>query len=133
MSDVVNEKVVSERGTGGATFAAVVMIIGGTFGFFEGLSLIVGGTYYVQPANYWISTGAGTWGWWHLIVGLIVLAAGFGVIRGAAWARWLGIIFVSIQALTNFLFILVQPFGRSLTVIDLWIIHSLFVHRREPV
>ena len=69
----------------------------------------------------------------HLIVGPIVLAAGFGVISGAAWARWLGIIFVSIQAVTNFLFILVQPFGRSLTVIDLWIIHSLFVHRREPV
>jgi len=130
----VNEKVVSERGTGGATFAAVVMIIGGTFGFFEGLSLIVGGTYYVQPANYWISTGAGTWGWWHLIVGLIVLAAGFGVIRGAAWARWLGIIFVSIQALTNFLFIPAQPFWAiTLILIDLWIIHSLFVHRRERV
>ena len=126
-------KVVSERGTGGATFAAVVMIIGGIFGFFEGLALIVRGTFYVQPANYWISTGPAAWGWWHLIGGLIVLAAGFGVISGAAWARWLGIIFVSIQAVTNFLFILVQPFGRSLTVIDLWIIHSLFVHRREPV
>jgi hypothetical protein len=30
---------------------------------------------------------------------------------GAAWARWLGIILI---------------------LIDLWIIHSLFVHRREP-
>jgi hypothetical protein len=29
-------KVVSERETGGATFAAVVMIIGGTFGFSKG-------------------------------------------------------------------------------------------------
>ena len=130
----VSEKVVSERGTGGATFAAVVMIISGAFGFFEGLSLIVRGSFYVQPANYWISTGAATWGWWHLIVGLIVLAAGFGVMSGAAWARWLGIIFVSIQALTNFLFIPVQPFWAIILIlIDLWIIHSLFVHRREPV
>ena len=39
--NVVNEKVVSDRGIGGATFAAVMMIIGGTFGFFEGLALIV--------------------------------------------------------------------------------------------
>ena len=102
--------------------------------FFEGLALIVRGTFYVQPANYWISTGPAAWGWWHLIVGLIVLAAGFGVISGAAWARWLGIIFVSIQAVTNFLFIPVQPFWAiTLIVIDLWIIHSLFVHRREPV
>jgi hypothetical protein len=92
------------------------------------------GTYYVQPANYWISTSAATWGWWHLIVSLIVLTAGFGVMSGAAWARWLGIIFVSIQALTNFLFIPAQPFWAiTLILIDLWIIHSLFVHRREPV
>lgn len=102
--------------------------------FFEGLALIVRGTFYVQPANYWISTGASTWGWWHLIVSLIVLAAGFGVMSGAAWARWLGIIFVSIQALTNFLFIPAQPFWAiTLILIDLWIIHSRFVHRREPV
>jgi hypothetical protein len=134
MSDVVDEKVVSERGTGGATFAAVLMLIGGTFGIFQCLSLIVGGTYYVQPANYWITTGAATWGWAHLIFGLIVLAAGFGIISGAAWARWLGIIFVSIQALINFLFIPAQPFWAiALILIDLWIIHALFVHRRERV
>ena len=134
MSDVVDEKVVSERGTRGATFAAVLMLIGGTFGIFQGLSLIVGGTYYVQPANYWITTGAATWGWAHLVFGLIVLAAGFGIISGAAWARWLGIIFVSIQALINFLFIPAQPFWAiALILIDLWIIHALFVHRRERV
>jgi hypothetical protein len=132
--NVGNEKVVSERGTGGATFAAVLLLIAGTFGFFQGLSLIVSGTYYVQPANYWISTGAATWGWAHLIFGLIVLAAGFGIMSGAAWARWLGIIFVSIQALINFLFIPAQPFWSIILIlIDLWIIHALFVHRRERV
>jgi hypothetical protein len=71
------------------------------------------------------------WGGWHLIVGFIVLAAGLEVM---AWASWLGIIFVSIQALTNFLFIPVQPFWAIILIlIDLWIIHSLFVHRHEPV
>jgi hypothetical protein len=66
--------------------------------------------------------------------GLIVLAAGFGIMSGAAWARWLGIIFVSIQALINFLFIPAQPFWSIILIlIDLWIIHALFVHRRERV
>jgi len=89
------------------------------------------GTFYVQPENYWVNTSASTWGWWLLIVGLIVLAAGFGVLSGAAWARWLGIIFVSIQAVTNFVFIPVYPFWAiTLIALDLWVIHSLFVHRR---
>jgi hypothetical protein len=134
MTQVQSEKVVSERGTGGATFAAILLLVAGTFGFFQGLSLIISGTYYVQPANYWITTSGATWGWAHLIFGLIVLAAGFGIMSGAAWARWLGIIFVSIQALLNFLFIPAQPFWSiTLILIDLWIIHALFVHRREPV
>ena len=124
---------VSERGSGGAMFAAILMIIGGVFGCLQGIGLVANGTYYVQPANYWIHTSGATWGWWHLIVGLVVLAAGLGVVSGAAWARWLGIIFVSIQAFTNFLFIPAQPWWSvTLVFVDLWVIHALFVHRRLP-
>ena len=125
---------VSERGTGGALVAALYMIIAGSFGFLQGIALIAKGTFYVQPENYWVNTSASTWGWRLLFVGLIVIAAGFGVLSGAAWARWLGIIFVSIQALTNFVFIPVQPFWAiTLIALDLWVIHSLFVHRRVTV
>ena len=76
---------VSERGTGGAIFAATLMIIGGAFGILQGIALLAKGTFYVQPANYWINSSASTWGWWHLLVGVVVLAAGFGVLSGAAW------------------------------------------------
>ena len=110
------------------------MIIGGILGVLQGIGLVAGGTHYVEPADYWINTNVSTWGWAHLIVGLVVLAAGFGVISGAAWARWLGIIFVSIQAIWNFLYIPFNPWASIvLILIDFWIIHSLFVHRRELV
>jgi len=115
-------------------FAGTLMVVGGFFGFFQGLSLIAKGSFYVQPAGYWINTSASSWGWVMLIVGVIVVAAGFGVFSGAAWARWLGITVVSLQALANFLFIPVQPWWAfTVILIDLWIIHSLFVHRREYV
>jgi hypothetical protein len=125
---------VSERGTAGAVFAGVLMIVGGCFGLLQGLSLIAKGSFYVQPANYWINTSASTWGWVMLIVGVVVLAAGLGVFSGAAWARWTGITVVSLQALANFLFIPVQPWWAiTVILVDLWVIHSLFVHRREYV
>jgi hypothetical protein len=125
---------VSERGTGGAMVAAIFMMIAGFFGLLQGIALIANGTFYVQPANYWVTTGASTWGWWLLLVGAVVVAAGLGVLSGAAWARWLGIIMVSVQAVTNFVFIPVQPFWAiTLILVDLWVIHSLFVHRRESV
>ena len=96
---------VSERGTGGAMVAAIYMIMAGCFGLLQGIALIAKGTFYVQPANYWVNTSASTWGWWLLVVGAVVTAAGVGVLYGAAWARWLGIVLVSVQALTNFVFI----------------------------
>ncbi|HEX6921312.1 MAG TPA: hypothetical protein VF314_13905 [Actinomycetes bacterium] len=134
MANEMAPQSVSRRGEGGAVFAAVIMMIAGSFGVLQGIALIAKGTYYVQPKNYWINTGASTWGWWLLVVGFVVLAAGAGVISGAAWARWLGIFIVSFQAITNFLFIPVQPWWAfTLILVDLWVIHSLFVHRREPV
>ena len=129
----MGEPRISERGTGGAAFAAILMIIAGSFGALQGLAYILKGSFYVQPKNYWLSTGASTWGWWHLLIGVVVFAAGLGILAAAAWARWLGIVLVSAQAVTNFLFIPVQPFWAvTLILVDLWIIHSLFVHRRLP-
>jgi hypothetical protein len=122
---------VSDRGTGGATFAAVLMFLGGGFGILQGIALIAKDNYYVQPRDYFIDTSGSTWGWCLLIIGIVVVAAGFGVLSGAFWARWLGIIFVGIQAFGNFLFIPVVPFwALTLILVDLWVIHSLFVHRR---
>ena len=127
-------RTVSERGTGGAVFAATLMIIGGCFGMLQGIALLAKNGFYVQPANYWITTSATTWGWVMLLSGVVVLAAGFGVMAGAAWARWLAIVLVSLQALINFVFIPIAPWWAiTLIAVDLWIIHSLFVHRREYV
>jgi hypothetical protein len=122
---------VSARGTGGAIFAGTLLIIGSALWMLEGLAGIVRGTSYIESANYWITTSAGTWGWIHLIGGIIGLAAGFGIFSGAGWARWLGILIASISVIVNFAFIPLAPWwALTLIFIDLWVIHSLFVHRR---
>jgi hypothetical protein len=127
-------KVVSERGTGGATFAAVVMIIGGTLRFFRRPSSDSQGQF-LRPTSQLLdqygrgrlglvapdcgSYCPGCWLWSHLWGGLGPLA------RHHLREH---------PGLTNFLFIPAQPFWAiTLILIDLWIIHSLFVHRREPV
>jgi hypothetical protein len=122
---------VSVRGTGGAVFAGTLLIIGGVLWIVEGLAGIVRGTTYLENANYWITTSASTWGWTHLVGGIIGLAAGFGVVSGAAWARWLGIFIAAISIVVNFTFIPFEPWwALTIIFIDLWVIHSLFVHRR---
>jgi hypothetical protein len=124
---------VSVRGTGGAAFAGTLLIIGSLLWIVQGIAGIVKGTSYLENTGYWITTGASTWGWIHLIGGVIGIAAGISVFSGAAWARWLGIIIASLSLVVNFTFIPFQPWWAfTVILIDLWVIHSLFVHRRLP-
>lgn len=122
---------VSRRGIGGASFAGTLLIIGGVLWMVEGFAGIVRGTSYIENKSYWITTSAATWGWIHLIGGAIGVAAGFGVFSGAAWARLLGIVIACLSIVVNFAFIPFAPWWAiTIILIDLWVIHSLFVHRR---
>jgi hypothetical protein len=122
---------VSMRGTGGALFAGFLLTIGGVLWMMQGLAGIVKGTSYVASANYWITTSATGWGWTHLIGGLIAVCAGAGVISGAGWARFLGIAIATLSILVNFAFIPLAPWWAvTIIAIDIWVIHSLVVHRR---
>lgn len=122
---------VSERGTGGAVFAGVLLIVGGGLWILEGLAGVVKGTSYVSSVDYWISTDASSWGWMHMLGGIIGVAAGFGILSGAGWARFLGVLIASLSILVNFAFIPLAPFWAfTIILIDLWVIHSLLVHRR---
>lgn len=124
----------SERGTGGAVFASVLMMVGGAMSALQGIAGITKSTFFVVPSDYWITLNPTTWGWTHLVVGVILFAAGLAVLTGATWARWLGIAIVAVSAVVSFLFIPVQPFtSLALIAIDLWIIHSLAVHKREQM
>ena len=133
MSMHASEKV-SERGTGGAFFASVLMIIGGAMAVLMGVAGILKDAFYVIPANYWITFNSATWGWIFVGYGAVLLAAGLGVMTGAEWARWLGIVVMSVAAVVNFLFIPILPF-MSLTAIaiNLLVIHSLVVYKKEQM
>ena len=56
-----------------SSFAAVVMIVGGFFAFFEGLAaLLKSGRFYTTVANYPYGGNVKTWGWIVLIAGIVV-------------------------------------------------------------
>ena len=120
---------VSVRGTGGAIFAGILLIIGGALWIVEGLAGIIRGSSYINSANTLITTSAGTWGWIHLIGGIIGVAAGLGIFSGAAWARLLGILIATLSIVVNFTFIPLQPWwALTIIFIDLWVIHRVVTH-----
>jgi len=121
----------SRAGAGWVFFAAIMMIVLGVFGIFEGLAAIVRSGFYHVPPNYYISIDARGWGWIHLILSIIVVLAGFALFQGATWARVVGIILAVLSAIANFLFIPFYPFWSLLIIaIAIFVIWALAAHGR---
>ena len=87
----------SSTWAGWIAFAGVLMVIIGALDFFEGLIAIVRDDYYVLSKGQLIVFDLTTWGWVTLIWGLIVVLAGFGLLSGANWGRWLAIFAASLN------------------------------------
>ena len=106
----------NESGTGWVLFAAMMMIIIGIFHAIEGLTGIIKDTFYAVTPNYLISWDATSWGWIHMILGVVILLAGVALLQGATWARVVGIALATVSAIANFSFIPYYPVWSILMV-----------------
>ena len=114
-------------------FAAVLMMLLGALHIFEGLVALFKDEYFlVSPRGLTVNVDYTAWGWAHLIGGIIVLAAGFGVASGQVWARTVGVIVAVVSIVANVAFMAAYPLW-SLTMIALAIviIMALTVHGSE--
>jgi hypothetical protein len=112
-------------------FAAVMMITVGAWQALQGLIAIFENEFYVQTRNYLFEADATSWGWIHLVLGVIVAFAGFGLLSGRTWARVVGITLAALSATANFLFI-PYPFWSILIVaVNVLVIWALTAHGRE--
>ena len=118
-------------------FAAIMMIMAGSFQALQGLIGIFENEFYVATRNYLFEFDATTWGWIHLIFGLVVAFAGWGLLSGRTWARVVAITVALLSALANFLFIPYYPFWSLLIItLDIFVIWAVAAHGgelREPV
>ena len=107
-------------------FAAVMMIMVGVFQALQGLVAIFENEFYVPTRNYLFQFDATTWGWTHLILGLLVAFAGYGLLSGKTWARTVAIFLAVLSAIANFAFIPYYPFWSLLMIgLAVWVIWSL--------
>jgi hypothetical protein len=72
---------------GWTMFAAILMVITGGWWLIAGLVALFNDDFYVTTRNYVFKFDPTAWGWIHLILGVLVLLAGFGLFQGAVWAR----------------------------------------------
>jgi len=113
-------------------FAAFMMILIGSFHAIAGLAGILEDEFYAITPNYVFELDATSWGWIHLIGGVIVLLAGFGLFSGAVWARTVGVIVATISAIVSFVWIPWYPVWSIVVIgVDVAVIWALTAHGRD--
>ena len=72
------------------------------------------------------------WAWFHLLAGILLIAAGVGVTTGRVWARSVGIGFAVLSMIANFLFLPYYPLWSLLIItLDVSVIWALCVFISE--
>jgi hypothetical protein len=118
---------------GFVVFGGIMLLMMGGVQAIEGFVAILRDDYYLVRRNgLLINLDYTTWGWIHLIIGLIAVAAGIGVLAGQMWARVTGIVIAVISALANLVFMSAYPIWATLVIAaDVLVIYALAVHGAE--
>ena len=117
--------------TGLAVFAGAMMMVLGAFQALQGTVALVNDSFFVVGVNYTYEFDVTAWGWIHLLLGVVVAAAGVGVISGQTWARVVAIVLVSLSMIANFLWLPYYPLWAMLIIaLDVAVIWAVSVY--EP-
>jgi hypothetical protein len=100
--------------TGWAIFAAIWLVVAGSFNLVEGITAVHKGNYL---ANAMLFSSVSTWGWIVLIVGIVQLVAGFMVFSGNPTGNTLGVCVAMFAAFIWFFFLFAAPIGALIGVI----------------
>lgn len=119
---------------GWTAFAGTILIMTGLFQAFLGIAAIADNTIYVVTSEWVFKFDATTWGWIHLILGLVLLLAGIGLFGGQVWARTVGVILAALSAVAAFLWLPYYPVWAIVVMtMDVFVIWALTAHGRDIV
>lgn len=120
--------------SGWAWFSGGLMGLVGLFELMTGIVALAGTDYYTVPSrNLVIDASYTTWGWVHLILGVVLLITGGGLAFGNSVARVVGVALAGLSALVNLIFIPAAPFAAvAIIAMDLFLIYAITVHGGEP-
>ena len=113
-------------------FAGTMLLIGGTLSIIYGFIALFNDNWVVFGNTNAVFLDLTGWGWLHVIIGALVVLAGFGLFAGNILARTLGVIVAAVSMIANFLWLPVYPFWAIIIiVIDALVIWALIVHGGE--
>lgn len=114
-------------------FAGMMMVLLGLFHAFQGILALGQQEYYlVTRDRLAVSLDYTTWGWAHLVLGVVMAAGGAALLAGQRWGRVVGVVLALGSALVNAAFLAAYPVWSAIMIaLDVLVIWAIMVHGHE--
>ena len=92
----------NDKWQGWAAAGAVLMVVVGAFRVFSGIVGLFNDQWLVRSLGggyYFVDVSA--LAWWFIVIGVILLLAGYAVMNGKTWGRVVGVVAVSIALVSE--------------------------------
>lgn len=119
--------------TGWAQFGGVILLVSGVFSIIQAMVALIGpNAYYaVVDGDLFLFSTTG-WGWWNLMIGVLLVLTAVSLLAGATWARIVAVVLAVISAIVQMFLIPVQPWWSFIVIaIDVLVIYALMAHGDE--
>jgi len=118
---------------GWVVFGGTLLILMGAFQVVQGLVAVFDdGFYLVSPSGLVVDVNYNTWGWAHVVIGLVALLAGLGLMAGNIVARTVCVIVAMVSAIVNMAFVAAYPVWSLMVIgLDVLVIYAIIAHGRE--
>lgn len=106
--------------------AAALLFVAGLVAVFQGISAIANDNLFVVGPQYIYQFNLTTWGWIHLIIGIVAIVIAGGLAVGAGWGRVAAIVIASLSIIAQFLWLPYYPWWAILIIVlDLIVIWAV--------
>ena len=122
----------SSWAVGWSGFAGIMLVIIGVMDVIQGIVALANDTFYVVGEEWIFEFNVTTWGWIHLILGIVLVLSGVGIFSGNIAARVVGVIVAALAMVVNFAWLPYYPIWSIVVIaICIAVIWALTAHGRD--
>ncbi|WP_431962274.1 DUF7144 family membrane protein [Nocardia sp. bgisy134] len=108
--------------------AAILLLTVGVLQIFEGISAIIDDELFVVGPEYVYQFDISTWGWIHLVLGILLVICSIGLMTGSTWGRVAAIAIAALAIIANFLSLPYYPYWSiliiALSIVVIWAVST---------
>ncbi|WP_280208939.1 DUF7144 family membrane protein [Nocardia cyriacigeorgica] len=96
--------------------ASILLLTVGVLSILQGISAVAEDQLFVVGIEYVYEFDTTTWGWIHIVLGIVLVASAIGLMMGTTWGRIAAVTIAALSIVANFLWLPYYPLWSILII-----------------